>query len=486
VARRWRAYDRSWLCRMRYYFTSRTMRYQAGLRRRMTRKKAASADGRLQVCVPITGFPIAGGMRGVLFGIEKVMERDWHMQYFTRTVGPEPGGRDISCFEWPVRPFGRETTSPRQFPNVWFYMWAGRRALARYLRGRRVDLVLPQDGAFTAAFTARAARRANVPVVAMDHGNVPLIFNENYLRQRRDGFRSQPWPQRIVSNLRFAIYCRVLRQILRYATAHTPRFLVAGDEVEESYRKRLGVLPDRIIRYPYMVDVNRFTRMDVALPPQMRSRLHIPMNALVVTMINRLTPEKDLDTAIKGIAQAYAVLPEYVRARVRIVIAGSGPLRAHVESQLAERGLASVSTLFGEATPTEVAALLNASDVFLYTGNRGTNYSMAVLEVMAAGCAVVATTDVRSNARVLAEGRGYPVPPGVPDAVAGALVRALTHDDERRFAGASAQSYVAERHSAEAVRRCLHRATGWVSDIGSLTMTPAPAIPATGGWRGDH
>jgi glycosyltransferase involved in cell wall biosynthesis len=315
----------------------------------------------------------------------------------------------------------------------------------------------------------------------MDHGNVPLIFNENYLRQRREGFRSQPWPRRTLSNLRFALYCRVLTQLLRYATAHTSRFLVAGDEVEESYRRRLGVLPDRIIRYPYMVDVKRFTMLDAAIPQQMRSRLSLPVNALVVTMINRLTPEKDLDTAIRGIAEAYAALPENVRSRMRVVIAGSGPLRARVESQIAEHGLADVCTLFGEATPEEVAALLSASDIFLYTGNRGTNYSVAVLEAMAAGCAVVATTDVRSNARVLAEGRGYPVPAGEARSVAGALARALTHDDERRFAGMAAHAYVAEHHSADALRRCLRQATGWIADIDSLTIAPAPAaLPAAG------
>ena len=102
------------------------------------------------------------------------------------------------------------------------------------------------------------------------------------------------------------------------------RAYLAGGEVEESYRRRLGVLPDRIIRYPYMVDRDRFTVVDAVELQQMRNQLHIPLDALVVTMINGLSPETDLDMAVKGITEAYAALPEQVRPGVRLVIAGDG------------------------------------------------------------------------------------------------------------------------------------------------------------------
>ncbi len=473
LAKKWAGYERSLSCRARYYLTSRTRRYRTGLARVLRTRnapKTPAPDGRLRVCVPITAFPVAGGMRGVLFGVDEVMGDAWRMEYLTRYVGPDRQGRDIASFEWRHLPFGPETTSPMQFPNVWFYGWAGRRTLARRLRQRAYDVLLPQDGVFTAAFTARANRRIGLPIVTMDHGNVTLPFDPRYPLQRRQEFAQQPLPKRLLSIIRFSMYRRALLPLLRYATRHADRFLVAGDEVEESYRQRLGVLPDRIIRYPYRVDVSHFLPPSAAASRRLREQLGIPADALVVTMINRLAPEKGLDTAIEGIARSAAQLPDAVRSRLRVIIAGDGPLRAALTADIARRGLQDMCTLYGEATPADVVTLLGASNIFLYTGTRGTNYSMAVLEAMAAACAIIATTEPRSNVRLLAEGRGYAIPAGQATAIADALTQALTHHSGLQQMGLLAQSYVAQHHSADALKRCLWRAMPWAPDIKALAQ----------------
>ncbi len=127
-------------------------------------------------------------------------------------------------------------------------------------------------------------------------------------------------------------------------------------------------------------------------------------------------------------------------------------------------------TLYGEATPADVVTLLGASNIFLYTGTRGTNYSMAVLEAMAAACAIIATTEPRSNVRLLAEGRGYAIPAGQATAIADALTQALTHHSGLQQMGLLAQSYVAQHHSADALKRCLWRAMPWAPDIKALAQ----------------
>ncbi|MEO7001947.1 MAG: D-glucuronyl C5-epimerase family protein [Ktedonobacterales bacterium] len=472
LADRWARYDRSLRCRAHYYWTSRTLRYRTGLARLARRRSLARAqrvDGRLQVCAPITAFPVAGGMRGVLFGVEQAMADEWRMEYLTRTIGPDPQDHTIHRFEWRFHPFGPETTSFALFPNVWFYMSAGRRKLARLVRQRRYDVLAPQDGVFTAAFTTRVARRMGIPVVTMDHGNVTLPFDDRYRQQRLQDFRRQPFPKRTLSRMRFAIYLRVLRRLLRRATPQTDRFLIAGDEVEDAYRKRLHVLPDRIIRYPYRVDVNRFALASADERAQVREALGLATDALVVTLINRLAPEKGLEFAIAGLAQAYHALPAGERSRLRVVIAGSGPLRAELERWIAAAELEAVCALAGEATPDDVTRLLKASDIFLYTGTRGTNYSMAVLEAMAAGCAVIATTEPRSNARLLADGRGIALAPGDADAVGVALTHMLTQHAERERMGQAAREYTATYHSDEALRRSLRRALPWAPEIAAYT-----------------
>jgi glycosyltransferase involved in cell wall biosynthesis len=94
---------------------------------------------------------------------------------------------------------------------------------------------------------------------------------------------------------------------------------------------------------------------------------------------------------------------------------------------------------------------------------------MAVLEAMAGGCAVVATTEPSSNEHLLAEGRGIAITPaGRPDLVRDALFALLKDLPRRHRMGQLAQEYVHAHHSAEALRRSLLRATGWAPDLAAM------------------
>src|SRR5207245_10390627 len=134
-------------------------------------------------------------------------------------------------------------------------------------------------------------------------------------------------------------------------------------------------------------------------------------DALVMSMVCRLAPEKGLGVALESISQALSALPSVLRERVRVIIAGDGPLRKQVEGEIHKRHLDQNCLLWGEASTAEVIALLGLSDIFLYTSTRGACFSMAILEAMASGCAVVASTLPVANASLLAEGRGIAVPP---------------------------------------------------------------------------
>jgi hypothetical protein len=69
-----------------------------------------------------------------------------------------------------------------------------------------------------------------------------------------------------------------------------------------------------------------------------------------------------------------------------------------------------------------------------------------------------------------ADGRGLAVPPGNPDALADALVVALSSPDRRRSMGQLAREYVSTRYNAMALRRCLLRATFFVPQIAEAPM----------------
>ncbi|HLW03727.1 MAG TPA: D-glucuronyl C5-epimerase family protein [Ktedonobacterales bacterium] len=459
LAERWAGYQRSFGCRLRYLVISRVARYRRALssrvRNRLFPAPAVDQHLRQRVCVPVTAFPIAGGVRGVLAGVAGVMADEWHLEYLAGRQGAQSAGLTIHSF-------GSTLASCWHFPNACFYCLAGwRKLLWLFHRGMGYRLILPQDGLYTGAFAALAGKLVGARVVCMDHGSVTLPFSRVYPAESIRALQGQRWHVRLLSRLRFWCYWPTLRLLARLTARCADQFLIAGDEVEAVFRQYLGVHPSRIIRYPYILDARRYARPDAQRQAALRAQQQLPPAAIVVTMINRLAPEKGLDIAVQGMQQALASLPGVLRGRVRFIIAGDGPSRPQLEAELRQAGLPACCALRGEATPAEVMALLRVSDIFLYTGTRGTNYSMAVLEAMAAGCAVIASTEPRSNAALLADGRGIAIPAGDAAATAAALRRTISDPALRQEMGARASAYVAEHHSGPALVACLRRAGYW-------------------------
>jgi glycosyltransferase involved in cell wall biosynthesis len=419
----------------------------------------------LPVLVPITAFPVTGGMRGVMQGWLQAMASEWRMEFLTRRIGPNPAGLPIESFELPALPLGREMTAPSQFPNVWFYELAGSVKLFALLRRRRdYALALPQDGIVTAAFTGVLAKLAGLRVVCVDHGNLKDLFDAAAHEERRRMLLKQAPLKRLLSRLRLALYWPSLRVLARVGTRTSDFFLPASDDMSDLYRGRFGIPRHRITRFPFMIDVARYTPPAASEREALRQRYGLPVDAIVVTLVNRLHPMKGVDLAVRALCEAQTLVGADVRERLRILIVGDGELRAQVEADLRDNALEARTRLLGEAAPEEVARLLGMSDVFLFPARRSIN-SMAVLEAMAAGCAVVASTTTRHIAEYLAEGRGCAVPVEDVGALADALAATLRDGAWRREMGERARRYVETQHTAEAVRRCLLRASYWTPTL---------------------
>jgi glycosyltransferase involved in cell wall biosynthesis len=394
----------------------------------------------------------------VLAGISQALAADCEMEYLTQYMGPNPDGLVIHRF-------GHSKMHPWQFPNVWLYVFAGGRKLLQLLRGgHNYRLILPQDGAFSGALSALVGRLADVRVVCMDHGNVTLPFSPAYRAERMRMLRGQPWISRIASRIRFSGYWPSLRLLTWVAVRASNHFLPAGDDVAETLIRHYRVRPSQITRFPFMIDVNSFTPFAEADKIQQREQYEIRCDAIVITLVNRLAVEKGLDIAIQGLRLALATLPPEKRARVRMIIAGDGPLRAALAADLRRYSLEGICSLWGEATSDEVRMLLGISDIFLYAGTRGIN-PVAVLEAMAAGCAVIGAKAPRLVAEYLAEGRGLAIAPGDAEATASALLQAIGDLDRCRVMGRRAREYVTTHNTAAALRRSLLRATSWAPNI---------------------
>lgn len=458
LADRWEGYQHRRWCRLRYFVASRMARYGRGLRRLFFGPVGARAEKPLPICVPSVAFPVAGGIRSVLTGVAQAMTDEWSLEHLTRLKGP-------GAEAWTIDTFGGSAlATPWQFPFVWLYAFAGWCKLLALLRRRRGHycLVLAQDGVFTGAFAALAAKMAGVPVVCMDHGTITLPYSETYQKERIQALHAKHWLVRPFYRLSLLGYWPSLRLLARIAIRFSDGFLAAGEDVAETYRERLGVDPSKIILFPFMLDANRFTPPGKATRSHWRNQHGMADDTILITMINRLSPAKGIDLALRGIRQALSSLAPEVRNRVRLVLAGNGPLRPQIEADIRHLGLEEVCILWGEATPTDVVALLGATDIFLYTATRGIN-SMAVLEAMAAGCTVVASRQPNSLAKLLADGRGITIPAGDVDAISAALAQTLADPSLCQQMGQRARTYVITHHTAQALRRCLQRALYWPS-----------------------
>jgi glycosyltransferase involved in cell wall biosynthesis len=174
----------------------------------------------------------------------------------------------------------------------------------------------------------------------------------------------------------------------------------------------------------------------------------------VVGMISRLDPIKDHKTLLA----AFARLPAVVGGRpTRLVLVGDGGLRAPLEAQALELGIADQVTFAGARS--DVPELLAGFDVFAFSTTRDEGFGVVLIEALAAGTPIVAS-DVPACREVLEGGAlGRLVPPSIPEALAETLNDLLTHppavpdrpDVERRYGvAAMADAYLAVLFSVRA------------------------------------
>jgi glycosyltransferase involved in cell wall biosynthesis len=194
---------------------------------------------------------------------------------------------------------------------------------------------------------------------------------------------------------------------------------------------------------PSGVDVDRFGGGRSAA--EAKSELGLdPMRAVVGT-VGRLEERKGHDLFLHG---AREMLARANGMRPQILIVGDGPLRARLTAQAAELDIAE-SVRFTGAVP-DVRPALCAMDVFVLPSN-AEGMSNALLEAMAARRPVVAT-DVGGTSEVInGDGSGTLVPPGDPQALAGAIMALLADPARAGRVGETARQRVVERFSARAM-----------------------------------
>jgi glycosyltransferase involved in cell wall biosynthesis len=266
--------------------------------------------------------------------------------------------------------------------------------LRRLVRERSVEIVHSHD--YKADFYAfLLARLEPVLTVATAHG----------------------WPVRTLRE-RFVYYPADRRLLRSFA-----RVFAVSDDL----RDRLiaaGATASRVETLPNEVDVDTF-RPDPTARSRVRREWGVGDGDRVIGSLGRLDPEKRLDLLIEAFATVAAS-----RREVRLVVAGSGPLRARLEEDARRLGVLDRCRFLGHRADAE--DVHRGFDVFVQTSDTEESpYSL--LEAMASGTPVVATAvgetpaavrdgidgllvargDARALARAIEETLGSPAPAAI-------------------------------------------------------------------------
>jgi glycosyltransferase involved in cell wall biosynthesis len=130
-------------------------------------------------------------------------------------------------------------------------------------------------------------------------------------------------------------------------------------------------------------------------------------------LVARLAPEKDVATLLHAAERVVRERPDF-----RLEVAGDGPCRGELEALRDRLGLGAGVRFLGAVR--DVPGLLARARLFVLS-SATEGISLTLLEAMARGLPVIATA-VGGNPEVVAGETGLLVPPGDPDALAGAIL----------------------------------------------------------------
>jgi glycosyltransferase involved in cell wall biosynthesis len=177
----------------------------------------------------------------------------------------------------------------------------------------------------------------------------------------------------------------------------------------------------------------------VAVPPERaaRSAREVP----VIVSVTRLQAPKDTVTLVRALG--------LVNRPFSCLVVGDGPERASVETAIAAQDGRAPVELLGDRS--DVGELLADADVFVLS-SRSEGMPLSILEAMAVGLPVVASS-VGGIPELVRDGEtGRLVPPGNEEALAAALRETLSDPELRARLGAAGRQRVMEHFSVEACR----------------------------------
>jgi glycosyltransferase involved in cell wall biosynthesis len=270
----------------------------------------------------------------------------------------------------------------------------------RYFREHKPDLVhFNLNNSFGCFFPVLAAAACRIPIrLATEHLTFGLASG------RRAGILTKKLVKKILT-----IY---LHSTITVSQAN--KQLLMRDYQISSYRIKL-------IRNG--IDLEKFSCSQTGRQ-RIRREFGITEDQLLVGTVARFSFQKGHEFTIAAIPAILQSCPQS-----RFLLVGDGPEREKIQQRIQEMNLSPYVTITGERQ--DIPDLLSALDLFLLT-SIFEGLPLSILEAMAAGVPVVATS-VNGTPEAVAEGlTGILIPPQDSPAVAQAVISLLTDPEKRK------------------------------------------------------
>jgi glycosyltransferase involved in cell wall biosynthesis len=195
---------------------------------------------------------------------------------------------------------------------------------------------------------------------------------------------------------------RLWSWMARYALERSDLLVTDCAEVSIKARRLAGLPPDRIVQFPWGVDLASFS-------PGNRS------TGQTAISVRSWEPNYGILHLLEGFRLAHRHQPD-----LRLRLLGDGSLRPEIERYLDRYCLQTAIELVGAVSPEKLPDYLRAADIYVSCA-ASDGSSISLLEAMAAGLPAI-VTDRLSNREWVADGiNGRLVPFGDPAAIANAL-----------------------------------------------------------------
>jgi glycosyltransferase involved in cell wall biosynthesis len=252
---------------------------------------------------------------------------------------------------------------------------------------------------------ARACRALEADVIHTHRAALQYLFP--IVRPRR-----RPVVVHTVHTLAHVEVPRAARPVHRLAFWRGALPVTIGDAMSASFQQVYGRAPSDVI--PNGVSTSAFASPSISRNVW-RRREGLRNEDIVFASVARLSAPKDPLTLVR----AFAVVAD-ADNRVRLLVAGGGPLRSDVEGLAAALGVSGKVRILGART--DVADVLGASDAFILSST-WEGSPLSIMEAMAAGLPVICTAVGGVPEVVDAPRTGLLVPPNSVTQLADAIAR---------------------------------------------------------------